>query len=40
MRDQAAQRRWYAEDLRLRAPVRRNLAIVEATPAGSITMSW
>ena len=26
----AAARRWYAEDLRLRAPVRRNVAIVEA----------
>src|SRR5262249_39688134 len=29
----AAARRWYAEDLRLRAPVRRNLAIVEAFAA-------
>lgn len=28
--DSAAIRRWYAEDLRLRAPVRRNLGIVEA----------
>jgi protein-L-isoaspartate(D-aspartate) O-methyltransferase len=29
----AAARRWYAEDLRLRAPVRRNMAIVEAFAA-------
>src|SRR5215467_2660941 len=28
-----ALRRWYAEDLRLRAPVRRNMAIVEAFAA-------
>jgi protein-L-isoaspartate(D-aspartate) O-methyltransferase len=33
MTDQAAQRRWYAEDLRLRAPVRRHPAIVEAFAA-------
>ncbi len=31
--DIAAARRWYAEDLRLRAPVRRNMAIVEAFAA-------
>ena len=29
----AAARRWYAEDLRLRAPIRRNFAIVEAFAA-------
>jgi protein-L-isoaspartate(D-aspartate) O-methyltransferase len=33
MADAAAVRRWYAEDLRLRAPVRRNLAIVDAFAA-------
>jgi len=33
MTDEAAARRWYAEDLRLRAPVRRHLAIVEAFAA-------
>jgi protein-L-isoaspartate(D-aspartate) O-methyltransferase len=33
MTDDAAVRRWYAEDLRLRAPVRRNMAIVEAFAA-------
>jgi protein-L-isoaspartate(D-aspartate) O-methyltransferase len=31
--DIAAARRWYADDLRLRAPVRRNMAIVEAFAA-------
>lgn len=33
MADAADQRRWYAEDLRLRAPVNRNLAIVDAFAA-------
>ncbi len=33
MADAAAVRRWYAEDLRLRAPVRSNVAIVEAFAA-------
>src|SRR6516162_1121471 len=28
-----AQRRWYAEDLKLQAPVRRNMAIVDAFAA-------
>ena len=28
--DVAAMRRWYAEDLRLRAPVRRNMSVVDA----------
>ena len=28
--EEVAQRRWYAEDLKLRAPIRRNMAIVEA----------
>jgi protein-L-isoaspartate(D-aspartate) O-methyltransferase len=31
--DLAAARRWFAEDLRLRAPIRRNVAIVEAFAA-------
>ncbi len=31
--DGTAQRRWYADDLRLQAPVRRNMAIVEAFAA-------
>jgi protein-L-isoaspartate(D-aspartate) O-methyltransferase len=33
MTDEAAQRRWYAEDLRLRAPVRHHPAIIEAFAA-------
>jgi protein-L-isoaspartate(D-aspartate) O-methyltransferase len=33
MTDDAAQRRWFADDLRLRAPVERNPAIVEAFAA-------
>jgi len=33
MTDEAALRRWYADDLRLRAPVRRNMAIVAAFAA-------
>lgn len=31
--DGMAQRRWYADDLRLQAPVRHNIAIVEAFAA-------
>jgi protein-L-isoaspartate(D-aspartate) O-methyltransferase len=33
MADAAAVRRWYAEDLRLRAPISRNMAIVDAFAA-------
>jgi protein-L-isoaspartate(D-aspartate) O-methyltransferase len=33
MADAAAVRRWYAEDLRVRAPIRRNMAIVDAFAA-------
>src|SRR5215831_17874958 len=33
MTDATALRQWYADDLRVRAPVRRNMAIVEAFAA-------